>query len=62
LLVDTFIWRQALALIAVLIVDRPGELEEAYQTALESGPRWREAVERSLKQRPEIKRLIASLA
>ena len=59
---DTFIWRQALALIAVLIVDRPSELEEAYQTALESGPKRHEAVERSLKQRPEIKRLIASLA
>lgn len=53
---------QAQALIAVLIEDRPSELEEAYQTALESGPKWREAVERSLKQRPEIKRLIASLS
>jgi hypothetical protein len=53
---------QAQALIAVLSEDRPGELEEAYQTALKSGPKWRDAVERSLKQRPEIKRLIASLS
>ncbi len=51
---------QAQALIAVLSEDRPGELEEAYQTALESGPKWRDAVERSLKQRPEIKALISS--
>jgi hypothetical protein len=53
---------QAQALIAVLIEDRPHELEEAYQTALQSGPKWREAVERSLKQRPEIKRLISNLS
>jgi len=36
---------QAQALIAVLIEDRPGELEEAYHPALESGPKWAEAVE-----------------
>jgi hypothetical protein len=53
---------QAHALIAILIEDRPGELEEAYQTALESGPKWREAIQRSLKQRPEIGALISSLA
>ncbi len=53
---------QAQALIAILREDRPGELEEACRTALESGPKWREAVERSLKQRPEIKRLISSLS
>lgn len=53
---------QAQALITVLIEDRPGELEEAYQTALESGPKWREAIQRSLKQRPEIKKLISSLS
>src|SRR5215475_12384583 len=42
---------QAHALIAILVEDRPRELEEAYQRALESGPKWREAIQRSLKQR-----------
>jgi len=41
---------------------RPHELEDACQTALESGPKWREAIQRSLKQRPEVHRLIASLS
>jgi len=53
---------QAQALIAVLIEDRPAELEEAYQTALASRPKWREAIERSLKQRPEIMALISRLS
>jgi len=53
---------QAYALIGVLVEDRPHELEEAYQTALKSGPKWREAIQRSLKQRPEIKTLMASLS
>jgi hypothetical protein len=49
---------QAHALISILAEDRPGELEEAYQTALESGPKWRDAIGHSLQQRPEIKALI----
>jgi hypothetical protein len=53
---------QAQALIAVLIEDRPSELEDAYRTARESGPKWHEAVERSLKQRPEIERLVSGLS
>jgi hypothetical protein len=53
---------QAHALIAVLIEDRPRELEEAYQTALDTGAKWREAIQRSLKQRPEMKALISSLS
>ena len=52
---------QAHALISVLVEDRPHELEEAYQTALKSGPKWREAIQRSLKQRPEIEALMANL-
>ena len=47
-------------MIAVLVEDRPAELEEAYQTAIGSGPKWRDAIARSLKQRPEIKALMAS--
>src|SRR5215467_2937199 len=40
---------QAGALIAVLAEDRPGELAEAYETALGSGPKWRDAIARSLR-------------
>jgi len=50
---------QAQALIAVLVEDRPGELGEAYETALRSGPKWRDAISRSLSQRPEIKALLS---
>jgi hypothetical protein len=50
---------QAHALIAVLAEDRPGELEEAYRTARKNGPKWRDAIARSLEQRPEIRTLIA---
>jgi hypothetical protein len=53
---------QAQALIAVLAEDRPGELEEAYRTARKSGPKWREAIDQSFRQRPEIKALLASRA
>lgn len=49
---------QAQALIAVLVEDRPGELREAYETALQSGPKWRDAISHSLGQRPEIKGLL----
>jgi hypothetical protein len=53
---------QAHALAAVLAEDRPGELAEAYETALGSGPKWREAIARSLRQRPEIKALMERLS
>lgn len=49
---------QAHALIAILAEDRPGELAEAYRAARASGPRWREAIARSLAQRPEIAELV----
>lgn len=50
---------QAHALIDVLAEDRPGELAQAYQSVLEKGPKWRDAIERSLRQRPEIAKLLA---
>ena len=53
---------QAHALIAVLAEDRPGELAEAYRIARRSGPKWREAIARSLKQRPEIKELLTDVS
>ncbi|TWG90648.1 hypothetical protein L598_006700000050 [Mesorhizobium sp. J18] len=49
---------QAQALISVLVEDRPQELTIAYETALGNGPKWREAIEQALKQRPEIKKLL----
>ncbi len=52
---------QAHALIAILAEDRPGELAEAYRTAHGSGPRWREAMARSLAQRPEIAKLVGGV-
>jgi hypothetical protein len=52
---------QAKALIAVLVEDRPRELEEAYETARKTGPKWREAIKRSLKQSPEIQSLISGI-
>lgn len=45
---------QADALIRILAEDRPYLLKEAYETALESGPKWKEAIERSLAQQPRI--------
>jgi hypothetical protein len=53
---------QAHALVVVLAEDRPGELAEAYEAALGSGPKWREAIARSLGQRPEIKALLERLS
>ena len=52
---------QAEALIDVLADDRPGALEAAYQTALDKGPKWREAIGKSLKQRPRIKARLETL-
>lgn len=49
---------QAEALISILVEDRPGEIAEAYETAMESGKKWREAIAASLKQRPAIKTLL----
>lgn len=53
---------QAEALIRVLVEDRPHELWGAYETALKNGPKWRDAISASLKQRPEIGRLIGQVA
>jgi hypothetical protein len=53
---------QAAALTGVLAEQRPFELLEAYETALQSGPAWEKAVRRSLAQRPEIAALISAAA
>lgn len=52
---------QAQALLEVLAEDRPYEAAAAYETAMAAGPKWREAIERSLKQRPQIAEIIAGL-
>lgn len=49
---------QAELLIAILAEDRPSELAEAYEDAMERGPRWRERLGRSLEKSPETKNLL----
>jgi hypothetical protein len=45
---------QARDLIQVIAVDRPYNLQDAYDAAMESGPKWRATITRSLKQRLDI--------
>lgn len=52
---------QSETLIRALAEDRPHELQDAYRTARKSGPKWREAIDRSLNQKPEIAAMIRSL-
>jgi len=53
---------QAKGLIEVLSADRPDDLQDAYRTAMDAGPRWRAAIARSLQWRPEIKAMIPAAA
>ncbi|GAA4108303.1 GSU2403 family nucleotidyltransferase fold protein [Aminobacter aganoensis] len=53
---------QAETLIRVLVEDRPQELAIAYEIALNNGAKWREAIASSLKQRPEINRLLDEIS
>ncbi|WP_282611359.1 GSU2403 family nucleotidyltransferase fold protein [Pelagibius sp. Alg239-R121] len=52
---------QAEFLIKILAEDRPDELKEAFITALETGPKWQERLDRSLAKLPESKELLFSL-
>ncbi len=52
---------QAETLIQTLSEDRPHELQDAFETAMSNGPKWREALERSLAQRPAIREVLAAL-
>jgi hypothetical protein len=45
---------QAASLIRVLAEDRPYDLQAAWQTALNFGEKWREAIDKSLRQKPDI--------
>lgn len=49
---------QARDLIEVLAADRPDDLEDAFETAVGTGPKWRQLISKSFEQRPEIKSLL----
>lgn len=52
---------QAELLIDALATDRPDEFAEAYQAALDAGPKWRERLAPSLRSRPQLEKLLESL-
>lgn len=52
---------QAEALVSVLAEDRPFALKDALEAAHGNGPKWREALNQSLKQRPEIEAILNNL-
>ena len=52
---------QAAFLVEALAEERPHDLAEAYQAALESGPAWRARIAASLARLPETEARIAAL-
>ena len=52
---------QARLLVTALAEDRPADLRDAYEDALERGPRWRERLQRSLGRNPDLAALLRSL-
>jgi hypothetical protein len=46
---------QSELLVAILAEDRPADLAEAYEDAMDRGPKWRERIEASLKRLPETR-------
>ena len=52
---------QAAALIAVLAEDRPSELLDAYETAQDKGPKWREALDAALDSLPLARAVLSGL-
>lgn len=53
---------QAEILIRILSEDRPRELESAYEEALNAGPKWRDAIEASLKRAPDVREMLGSVS
>lgn len=49
---------QARDLIEVLAVDRGDDLHDAFEAAMGAGPKWRQAITKSLAQRPDIKDML----
>jgi ABC-type dipeptide/oligopeptide/nickel transport system ATPase component len=45
---------QARDLIEVLAIDRPDDRRDAFEAAVDAGRKWREAIAKSMKQRPDI--------
>ena len=52
---------QARNLIRILSEDRPYTLREAYKTAMDIGPDWRDEIEKSFSQHPDIAKTIENL-
>jgi hypothetical protein len=52
---------QAAALIKALAEDRPSELRQAYQTAMDAGPEWRATICTSLEMMPATQSAVESL-
>ncbi|WP_240504194.1 GSU2403 family nucleotidyltransferase fold protein [Thioclava sp. JM3] len=52
---------QAAFLIEAMAEDRPDDLSQAFTTAMEVGPRWREHIGNSLKRMPETKSILENL-
>ena len=53
---------QAELLVAILAQDRPSDLADAYQDAMDRGPRWRERLQRSLERLPGTAETIRACA
>jgi hypothetical protein len=51
--------KQAEILISVLAEDRPVDLAEAYEAAVQSGPKWRQRIESSLRRAPTVAETLA---
>lgn len=49
---------QAADLVEVLAVDRRHDLDDAFEAAMNAGPKWRDAITSSLKQRPDINEIL----
>ena len=52
---------QARNLIRILSEDRPYTLREAYETAMSIGPEWRDEIEKSFSQHPDIAKMMEGL-
>lgn len=52
---------QADVLIRGLAEDRPFALAEAYEKGINTGPKWKNAIDRSLSQRPEIAAILSAV-
>ena len=54
--------KQAERLISILAEDRPADLAEAFEAAVQAGPRWKRRLDASLRRAPGIAGTLASLS